>query len=280
MTELGDPLPDLGIDVYNSATPPALAAGGAVSVAIYQDGTILASGGAVPVGGTVLAVSNPSTGIYTTAYTPLITGTFTVLWTVTGANSGTQTTVYTVELPAVGIVNLAEVKQRLRISRTDNDDYLQSLILAASDICESAEGTDRVWRRTVVTDEAHSSSGESFALNKTPVISVASVVVNGVTEPATSYDLANGRLYSVNGYWAGSTRRNNVVVSYVAGITGPVPAGVRTGVVEMVRHLYAASRGGSGVARQEEPDYTQGAGYLIPNRVTVAWRAYSGASLG
>lgn len=283
MIEVGDPLPDLGIDVFDPNG--VLAAGGAVSVAIYADrrgGTVLASGGAVSVGGTALVVSNPSTGKYTSAYTPLVSGTLVVVWTVTGANAGVNVSTYTVEDPDFGIVSLAEVKAALKISRADTDDRLKAAILAASDLCEGPEGTGLTWRRTLVTNELQSGGVSSFQLSRNPVISITSVTVDGTAVAATDYDLnpATGRMFAVGGEWGWSGRRFNIAVSYVAGRAGPTPAGVREGTIEMVRHLMAASRGGSGIPRQEEPDYTAGtSGYLIPNRVVTAWRAASGVGL-
>ena len=270
MIEVGDTLPNLGTTVLDSTG--ALAAGGAVALVItLPDGST-----ASPV------VANLTLGKYTAVYTATQLGQYLATWTVTGANAGVFSETYTVESP-VGIVSLSEVKSRLQVRRTDQDEMLRSLILVASDVCEGPEGTDRTWRKTVVTNEVHTGGEESFMLFRAPVLSITSVSADGSTLTAADYDLnpRTGRLYNRSGYWPASSRYA-VSVSYVAG-AAQIPPGVRDGVVELVRHLYSAQRGGSGIPRQEEPDYTQpgsGPGFLVPNRVLSMWRSAMGASLG
>lgn len=269
MTELGDPLPDLGIDVFDESG--SASDGGAVSVIITRDGVTLASGGPAGTGGTLLTITHPGTGLYSTSYTPLVTGEIVVRWIVTGANAGVQTIVYTVEDPAVGIVGLGEVKQVLRINRTADDEILNRIILEASDLCESPEGSGKTWRRTVVTDEVHTASGGAVYLQRFPVASITSITIDGTAQTVADYDVSSGGiLTNQSGFY--SSRSNTMKVSYVAG-GGPVPAAIRGGVLEMVRYLYGQYRGGSNLPRTEEPDYTTQSGYLIPNRVKMAWRS-------
>lgn len=271
MTELGDPLPNLGIDVYNAAG--ALENGGGVSVNITRDGVQLAGGGPATAGGTALTITNPSAGVYTVSptYTPLVTGEIVARWIVTGANAGVETIVYTVEDPAVGIVGLGEVKNVLRINRTADDAILNRIILEASDLCESPEGSGKCWRRTVVTDEVHTAGGGAVYLQRFPVASITSITIDGISQTVADYDVSSGGiLTSQSGFY--SSRSNTMKVSYVAG-GGPVPAAIRGGVLEMVRYLYGQYRGGSNLPRTEEPDYTTQSGYLIPNRVKMAWRS-------
>ncbi len=271
MIELGDPLPDLGVDVFDDTGSPS--DGGAVSLTITRDGVTLASGGPGASGGTLLTITHPGTGLYSSAYTPLVTGQIVATWTVTGANAGVQTTVYTIEVPPVGIVGLDEVKRHLRIYRNDDDDTLTSLILEASDLCESPEGSGICWRRTVVTDEAHSATGGALYLSKFPVASLTSVTVSGVAQTVADFDVSPGGMMTTeSGLF--SSRSYDVKVSYVAG-GGPVPAAIRGGMLEMVRYLYGTHRGGSNLPRQEEPDYNTVSGFLIPNRVKMAWRSHS-----
>lgn len=271
MTQVGDPLPDLGIDVFDEVGEPA--DGGAVSVAITRDGVILASGGAVSVGGIALTVAHPGLGQYSASYTPTQTGQFEATWTVTGNHAGAETLVWTVETPVIGIVGLSDVKQVLRINRTADDEILTRLILDASDLCESPEGSGKCWRRTVVTDEVHTADGISIYLYKFPVASITGITIDGVTQTVADYDVSSGGiLTNQNGIY--SSRRQTVKVSYIAG-GGPVPSAIRGGVIEMVRYLYGMYRGGSNLPRTEEPDYNTQAGYLIPNRVKMAWRSNS-----
>jgi len=269
MIELGDPLPDLGTDVFDETGAPA--DGGAVSVAISKDGVVLASGGAVSVGGTAISVAHPGIGQYSASYTPVVTGQIEAKWTVTGAYAGVQTVVYTVETPVNGIVGLGDAKDFLKIYRTNDDELLSQLILEASDLCESSEGSGLTWRRTVVTDEQHTANGRAVYLHRSPVASLTAVTIDGVSQSLSSFTfLSTGKLIG-NGY---SASEGTMLVSYVAG-GGAIPAAIRGGTLEMVRYLYGTHRGGSGLPRQEEPDYTTVSGYLIPNRVKMAWRSHS-----
>jgi uncharacterized phage protein (predicted DNA packaging) len=269
MIELGDPLPDLGIDVYDETGSPS--DGGAVSLNITRDGVQLAGGGPGSAGGTLLTITHPGAGQYTSSYTPLVTGQLVARWVVTGANAGAKTTLYEVEDPAVGIVGLDEVKQHLRINRIADDEILDRLILEASDLCESTQGTGKTWRRTVVTDEVHNANGAAIYLHRSPVTSITAITVDGVSQDVSAVDVTSGGiLTSLTGFY--SSRPGTMKVSYVAG-GGPVPSAIRGGVLEMVRYLYGMHRGGSNLPRQEEPDFNVQAGYLLPNRVKMAWRS-------
>jgi uncharacterized phiE125 gp8 family phage protein len=270
MIEVGDPIPDLGTLVYDSTG--TLAAGGAVQVSIVlPDQTVVSSPG-------TLTVANPSTGRYTSSYVTTMAGPHIITWTVTGANAGVFRDTINVDSPATGIVSLSEVKTHLRIRTSSDDDLLRDLIAEASDLCEGPEGTGRTWRRTVVTDEIHDAV-TSFTLNRTPILSLTAITVDGVSQTLSDYsvDLSSGILSGDFGY---STVQGTVKVSYIAGVQ-TIPNGLRTGVKEMVRHLYMMTKGGSKLPSQGEPDYTdRTAGYLIPNRVVTSWRAYAGTGLG
>lgn len=261
MIEVGDVV-TISTKVYDGSTPPVLADGGVVSCVVTSEVDN------IPL--TITPISHPGLGLYSGTFTVLQPGAHDVVWTVTGANAGTLADVFVVEQPQVGIVGLAETKTYLRISRTNDDEILRGLILAASDLCEGPEGTGRTWRRTVVTNEVHSGGSDSIVTNKRPVKSLTSITIDGVSQTVSNYDVDTWRVFNSYGVFSSSTRRNNVSISYVAGGV-PVPAGVRDGVLEMVRHLYAMHRGGSNLPRQEEPDYTVQLGYLIPNRVKMAW---------
>jgi uncharacterized phiE125 gp8 family phage protein len=262
--EVGDQV-TISTKIYDNSTPPALADPGGISVTVVSE---INNVSASP------TVVRDGLGLYHAVFTTIALGTHNVTWTTTGVNAGVLADVFEVEQPVFGMVGLTETKNYLRITRANDDEILRGLILTASDLCESPEGTNRIWRRTVVTNELHNGTGcGALTVFKRPIISLTAITVDGVVGSVADYDIEPWRIVSATGAPIGLTSRSsNVSISYVAGGT-PVPAGVRDGVLEMVRHLYAMHRGGANLPRQEEPDYTESAGYLIPNRVAVAWRS-------
>lgn len=260
MITLGDPVPDLAIEIRDSTG--ALADGGAVTLTItLPDATTTAP-----------TVLHTGLGLYSAVYVSTQLGNHLVSWAITGANQGAFTDSFDVESPAQGIVSLGDVKDHLRITRNSDDDILQLLILASSDLCESGEGTGVTWRRTVVTNEKHNGGTNSITTNRRPISSLTAVTIDGVTQDITQYDVESWRISSPYTTFGDGYRRSTVLLSYVAGGV-PIPAVVRHGNLEMIRHLYDMHRGGANLPRQSEPDYTQSLGYLIPNRVQSAWQS-------
>jgi uncharacterized phiE125 gp8 family phage protein len=267
MIEVGDPLGIAPLTTVDSTGTAADATAVTLTVTLPDGVTTLTP--------TISHVA--ATGLYTVQTQPLATvvGEHRVFWSATGTNGKSQRESIVVTEQPFGIVTLAKVKNRLRISRTTDDDMLQDLIATASDICESAEGTNRVWRRTVVTNEIHS-GGERFIVPfKRPILSLTSVTVDGVSQTIADLDVESWRITNPLGTIGTSYRSSTALISYVAGApAGTIPEDIQTAVVELVRHLYAPMRGGSNLPRQEEPDYTESAGYLIPNRVAMIFRAH------
>lgn len=261
MIEVGDPLPGLSLapkDASGNAVDP-----GAVTLAITLPDQTLATP----------TVNRSGVGQYSATYMATQAGTHVVEWTATGAYAGTFRDTVEVELRS-GIVSLSDIKDFLGIRRSTNDEILRLMGVMASDLCESPEGTNRRWRRRIVTDEKHTAAG-TFQLFNAPVLEITSLTANGTTLSADDYDIdtVTGLVYDVNGALSTGTRRFGISVSYIAGSV-TVPAAVRNGVLEMVRHLYHSHSGGSSLPSQDEPDYTTSLAYLIPNRVAVAWSAY------
>lgn len=266
MIEIGDQVPNLAITIYD--VNGGLSNGGAVTCTVTPDG-----GAGIPV-----TVTNVSLGVYTAAYTATVAGFHAVTWTVTGANFGVHNDSFSVEVPAFSIVSLQEVKNWLSISRTADDETLRMLSVTASDICESVEGTGRIWRRQTFI-ETFDGGKYTIQLKNTPVTSVTSVMYDGSTLDSSQYDIqaSAGILYNFSGWFPYSGHRRNTTVIYVAG-GGKIPSPVRYGVLELVRHLYAIHKGGKNLPSQGEYEYSPG--YLIPNRVALAWRGFQGANLG
>jgi hypothetical protein len=272
--EIGDVVPDLAIDVYNSSD--ALASGGTVTAQItLPDGTTAP--------GAEITVNNPGLGKYVALYTAKVAGLHQIKWNTTAPDGGgAQNDSFYVEQTASSIVSLSELKDHLRIKRSNDDEVLRLISQMASDAAESSAGTGRRWRRITITGERHTGGGGAIQLYHPPAQSIVSVSADGTTLGTVDYDLNDTGtwLYAVSGAFPYAGRRGTLLVSYVAGpANGLIPAMVRNGVLEMARHLYGMHRGGSKLPRQEEPDYSEALGYLIPNRVASAWQAHSGSGL-
>lgn len=218
---------------------------------------------------------------------PVSTGTATpVTWTLGSAGTvvltvtapdGTTTTpavtgssTYTATVAP--IVSLADIRSHLRMSAPGaaEDQKLLTFARAASAACERY--TDRVWRRTEVTAEAHTGGRSALILYRQPVWAVTAVTEDG--SPLTS------------GWWLDPVgwllRRGTpdapwcwdeqVTVTYTAGPTGAVPDPVHLGVLEMVRHLQATQRGGTAHPAQGGGDeWDPREGFAVPRRVTELW---------
>ncbi len=249
----------------------------ALSVAITDTTGAAANAGAValtitlPDGTTTTpTVTNPATGSYTAAYTPTQSGRFGVRWVATGVNACAFTDAFTVMDPTDSpVVALSEVKRHLNITSSTSDEELRSFLATAQMAGERYTG--RVFGRRTVT--ATLTGGTSvLALTVLPIVSVTTVVENGVTLTAADFvaDLDAGVLYRAGGAVWDVSDRNTITVTYVAGYTNQ-PATDRQGVLEMVRHLWETQRGSMATFPRGGDDYTPGAGYSIPNRVRELW---------
>lgn len=193
------------------------------------------------------SINNPSTGSYTADYTPTQSGRHLVRWVATGTNASSYTDVFDVNDPLdLTLVSLSDVKNYLNVTSTSSDEEIRQFILEATDIAERL--TSRQLRRKQFV-ENYSVSGAYFSLKQQPVVSVTSIVEDGVTLTAgTDYviDTSIGIAYRGSNlsplYWhAGS---DNIVVTYIAGEVNPSPT-AQLLVKELTRHLWRTQRGAS-----------------------------------
>lgn len=240
----------------------ALADAGAVSLVVtLPDGT--SSGTLTSTHGTV--------GNYYYDYTAPQAGRYVVVWTATGSNAGVFTDIFHVRDPAdLPVVSLSQVRGYLNIPATDTttDSDLQFFSDIATDVCEGY----RPLRRMTVT-QTMDGGGTALRLFQTPVVSVSTVVENGVTLTGSQYvvDKSSGLIYkgttSAQNAWA--TGVGNVSVTYVAGYSN-IPAAGQAAVLEQIRHLWSTQRGnrpGSFNRGASGDDYIPGAGHIMTYRV-------------
>lgn len=227
--DIGDATPALQITVKDSLG--ALASGGTVVCTVTApDGTT-----------STPAVTNPSTGLYEATPVTTTAGRYGVRWTVTAPSANAVTDVYDVlDSALLPLVSLADVKAHLSISSSDTskDEQLRYTLATATELAERY--TNRALRRKTVV-ETHDGDVCALILREPPVLSITSVVENGVTLTATDYTLnaSTGLLYrgSSTSSMEWYDGRQSVVVTYVAGYTNP-PLVAQRAVLDITRWMW------------------------------------------
>lgn len=226
--DLGD-VANLGITVKDSSN--ALTSGGTVVAAVTApDGT-----------SSTPTVTNPSLGSYTIAYTTAQVGRHSIRWTVTLPTANAHTDVFDVLDPnLLPIVSLTDLKAHLKDASTStaNDDQYRYVLAQATEMAERY--CNRALRRKTVV-ETHDGDREALVLREPPILSVTTVVENGVTLSASDYTLNSsagllfrGSSISSRKWYAG---RQSVVVTYVAGYTNP-PLVAQRAVLDIARWMW------------------------------------------
>jgi hypothetical protein len=268
MYDVGDTI-TLSAACRNAAGQPANATTAALSVT-RPDGT------ADP-----QSPTNPPTtvGQYQHGYVPTQYGRYVYRWILTGGvpDQAYVDVVNVADSSWPAIIGLAEAKDHLNIpqANTGQDDELRGFILSASEVVESIVGP--VARRTIV--ETHSGRGDTvIVLRQRPVLSVVSVLEDGVAVAASDYSLSPaGILTRSNSYYATpwSCGVDNLVVTYVVGRTAG-PAAVLDGTKELIRINWRPQQGGnySVFDQGRGDDFGQRAepgeirlGFFVPNTV-------------
>lgn len=260
MVDVGDPLPDLGVQIRDASG--ALASAGAVTVTIkLPDLTTVTPG-----------VSEPTTGTYEATYFTTQAGRHVAEWVATGINGSAYSQQWYVN-PADpgGIVSVSDVKQFLGITSTVDDEELRDWIAAATEMVENEVGPVIVTTRTDVV----SGYGELW-LPVSPVVSITSAVPQRGGTGLVVGDLSvdpYGRLYRTSGAAIGYA--GPWVVTYVVGRT-VIPRGITRAVLVIVGHLWELQRGPVDLALSGDSEtFPVGAGYAIPNRareLLAPWR--------
>ena len=250
--DLGDPV---GLSVNIRDTAGALANAGAVTLTItLPDGTTASP-----------SVTNSATGVYTAAYSPTVVGLHGVLWTATGANASAYRDSFTVLAAGVPLISLADVKARLNITDTTNDEELRRISAAAT--ARLALEARRVLASTTqtVTVDMTGLSRRVLTLPKPYWLSITSVTDGGTGVDADDWllDETGQTLTKRIGYgvWTGE-----VTVTGRAGVTGDDLAIAQQAALELTAHLWETQRVPMG--RNSAPGPVPGMGYALPNRVS------------
>lgn len=138
----------------------------------------------------------------------------------------------------MALTTTAAVKQYMGITGSTMDAQIESLIPRAQ--AGILNYLQRNIERGSITETRDGNGGIALMLRHTPVVSVESVSVNGVTIPAAASRTATGwwladRVLVLNGYRF-SVGIGNVVISYTAGYD-PVPGDIAQCCIEIVALL-------------------------------------------
>lgn len=175
--------------------------------------------------------------------------------------------IVTVASPAsdTALTTLARVKLELDMTDSASDAILQDKIDEASDDIEAALGFRLVRESAVETfwHEQYDMAPEKLVLDRTPVASIASVVVDGIAIDASSYrlDPHTGELFALcNGYPSVWIFWQSVVVTYDGGYIMPgqsnstLPKGIEGACVALVSSFWAAKGRDTTLRSEEIPD--------------------------
>lgn len=271
-TDLGDPYP---ITVLTKDEDGDLATTSSVTVTVtLPDGSTTSPA----------AMTETTTGRFVYDYPTTVAGLHSFEATATGAVEGVYEDVFNVAASLASVVSLPDMRSHLRLTSTDDDEIVRDYLAVATDCAQARSG--RIWVRTTVLAEVHDGGAPKLRLRNSPVLSITSVTENGTTVPSTGYVLHArfGWLYrgttTSASCWPYS--RQGILVSYVAGPpSGVIPPAIPHGVKEMVRHLWEARRGGSGIPRQgPDTEWVPILGYSVPRRVAELWDMHTSPLVG
>jgi len=249
---------DLGDVVTLTATvrdaTGALADAGAITCTItLPDGTT-----------TSPTPAHPSTGTYTATYTGSLEGLHGVLWTATGANAGSFRDSFTVLAAGTPLLSLDDVKDRLNITDTSNDEELRRIAAAAT--ARLAAETHRTLASVTQTATVDMTGlgRRVLTLPKPCWLSITSVTDDGASVDADDWRLdETGQTLTRRN---GATWMGEVVVTGRAGVIGDDLAIAQQAALELTAHLWETQRVPMGRNMAAGP--VPGMGYALPNRVS------------
>lgn len=203
------------------------------------------------------------------------------------------------------LTTLDTVKEVLGVHGSSQDAALTRYINTASEAIERY--CDRRFQRATVVEKVGFMGGQRLLLERTPLVSITSIVVDGVTLGADVYSIesaAQGTVYRESGWpWSADvidamnpyrlpgTERQLATVTYVGGYILPNDAGVRDlpydleqACVDAVVALYrqqgrdksvqAEAVGGASVQYTQRNPALPGAGGVLPSSSLVVLDSY------
>lgn len=164
------------------------------------------------------------------------------------------------------LITTAELTAAVPSLATRSD--LAALVSAASQAVERYCG--RTFERATLTETHDGRNRSRLWLRRRPIVSVASVTINGTALDNTTSDAwvfhpATGELRRGNGHEAEQFAAwfpwglQNIVVTYTGGYN-PIPADVKHATILWARHLADAAQTGGMIASESIGDYSYSLG--------------------
>jgi hypothetical protein len=162
------------------------------------------------------------------------------------------------------LTSLDAVKRELSISGTSDDARLLAYIDQASAVIADYLGRP-LGRETVAETLRLSASSEVIMLSRWPVVSVTSVVEDGVTLAATDYEIDRSFIYRLLSDERARWPAAKIVITYVAGYDLPsgVPSAIERAATQLVVAMNA-SRGRDPALRSESVEGIGSQSWLDP----------------
>jgi len=208
--------------------------------------------------------AHPSTGTYTATGPVSLEGLHGVLWAATGTNASAYRDSFTVLAAGTPLLSLADVKARLNITDTTNDEELRRIAAAAT--ARLAAETHRTLASVTQTATVDMTGlGRTIVTLPKPCwLSITSVTDDGASVDADDWRLdETGQTLTRRN---GATWMGEVTVTGRAGVTGDDLAIAQQAALELTAHLWETQRVPMG--RNSAPGPVPGMGYALPNRVS------------
>ena len=174
-------------------------------------------------------------------------------------------------VPSSEPITLQEAKSQIRVTGTDEDTYINSLIQVSREFCEMYENRSYI-EQTVTAN--YTKFGSKIYLPLNPVISITSISYIDSTGTTQTVDSSNYNLQNYNdpafiypdyGYSYPTVQNitNSITIMYQAGYS-TVPEATKQAILLVLSHLFEHREENSEIALTEMP---LGAKNLLFNRV-------------
>lgn len=130
---------------------------------------------------------------------------------------------------ALDLTTLANVKSWLGITVGTFDTDLSRLITSASAFAQNV--MNRTIASTAYSEQRDGHGGTSIITSNYPILSVASVVIDGVVVPSANYSSNANGIYLTSG--AFNRAKNNVTLNYTAGFAS-TPQDLEQAIIETI----------------------------------------------